>query len=60
MTRKDYVLLAGAVMSALHNAKGPGELSGVIATAEKLAEHLARDNARFEKRRFLVACGVAK
>lgn len=60
MTRKDYILLANALASAKPE---------YVPTAspfneqwrddcEAVADALAADNARFERERFLKACGV--
>lgn len=59
MTKKDYELLAAAVRAALHEAGSNLSFeSGVIATAEKLADRLALDNQRFDRARFIAACGI--
>jgi hypothetical protein len=55
MTRKDYVLIAQTL------AQFTGDSGDVIdrdAIAQKLADALATDNPRFDRFRFLVACGV--
>lgn len=65
MTRKDYVLIADAVRST-KPVSGPGlsaaELTGQQAqyewTAGVLAGRLAVTNPRFDRQRFLTACGV--
>lgn len=57
MTRKDYVLIAAAIAkmpdfaSSLRTAKA--------SAAASLADALASDNARFDRERFLKACGVS-
>jgi hypothetical protein len=58
MTRKDYVLIAEAIKRA-HNE---GEVSaecrrGTFEAAHYIAFALRRTNPRFEKSRFMAACG---
>ena len=55
MTRKDYVLLAAAIASA--DCYDDGELIGP-AVVQAIADALAQDNPRFDRDRFLTACGV--
>jgi hypothetical protein len=55
MTRKDYVLIA-AVIKAASDAPGYSERNAFVAFA--LADALALDNPRFDRARFLTACGV--
>lgn len=72
MTRKDYVLIAGAIKSVLNvvseeidnpnlsdrgRAVLAGERAGIHGTALRLADTLRQDNPRFEWKRFMVACG---
>ena len=54
MTRKDYVLIAEAISGAV---KAHGETGCVRLAAENLAHLLRRDNPRFERARFMEACG---
>lgn len=65
MTRKDYVAIAEAVMSARREItlKEPHDSredldDGVSYAAEFIADVMARDNPRFDRARFLKACGV--
>lgn len=65
MTRKDYVAIAQAIRAARHDvtSKEPAEsqvdmLDGTSLSAEHIADALARDNARFDRARFIAACGV--
>lgn len=62
MTRKDYEVIAKAI-------KGSLILSGKMEwqdhyvkqyrmTAERIADALERDNERFDKTRFMSACGI--
>ena len=60
MTRKDYKLIAEVFKSANENWLGFSETpSAVLAgTARSLATQLAQENPRFDRARFLEACGV--
>ena len=55
MTKKDYTLIASAVYSALIDGADPQELRGV---ASHLANKLQADNNKFNRAKFLEACGV--
>lgn len=57
VTRKDYILIAAALKRAQAQEARDGIPSYGYA-ARFLADALARDNARFEPRRFLDAAGV--
>ncbi len=67
MTRKDFLLISDAVRCARRdNTSGVGprnDLSdhnrGVAWVARNLADALAHDNPRFDRERFLKACGVS-
>jgi hypothetical protein len=61
MTRRDYVLIAAALKGAhdSHIHTLPGAI-GVRTAALTLADTLAQDNPRFDRDRFLKACGVAQ
>ncbi len=53
MTRKDYVIIAGALRRALLES-GPGACAdGVVLAAENVADVLAADNPRFDRDKFL-------
>lgn len=59
MTRKDYVMLARVIAS--HRAaydEGETQLIGADSLVERIADALAADNPRFDRARFLKACGV--
>lgn len=63
MSRKDYVMIAAALMRARSLVPDTGdyrvhELLGVTQAATCLANELARANAAFDRVRFLKACGV--
>lgn len=57
MTRKDYI----AIARALNNAKPEGPLAAFrqhTQDCNAVADALQRDNERFDRDRFLTACGV--
>ena len=65
MTKKDYERIAAALKTARADiqTKEPGEshadlLDGVAYAAEYLADTLFMENSRFDRTRFLTACGV--
>lgn len=59
MTKKDYILIAEAIKKTSDSAKGNlSEECAVQATACNIADVLERDNTRFDRSRFLEACGV--
>ena len=66
MTRKDYQLIANALFRARVDIirKEPDEshkdlTDGVGYAADWLADALASDNPRFDRAKFLRACGLA-
>jgi hypothetical protein len=67
MTRKDYVLIAAALKDARpipkhelyaldHNERLCADTYRNV--ARSIADALAKDNPRFDRERFLTACGV--
>lgn len=55
MTKKHYIEIA----SILKSERNFGEHQPTVdAIAKELASFLKRDNARFDKSKFLTACGV--
>jgi len=59
MTRKDYVAIAAAINHAAQRAEAEtGTVRGADIAAEEIASVMANDNARFNRARFLKACGV--
>lgn len=58
MTRKDYVAIAAAIETAYRNAPGGNGQAQIYALASAIADHMAADNARFDRERFMRACGV--
>lgn len=64
MTRKDYVLIAQAIKETIPS-RIVTEIDaafnrGAGWTAHNIADALEKDNPRFDRERFLAACGVAK
>lgn len=65
MTRKDYIAIAAAFVAARADitTKEPDTshrdmYDGASLAAEYVADVMARDNPRFDRARFLKACGV--
>lgn len=65
MTHKDYQFIAAAFAASRSDVvtKEPDEahadmLDGIDLVAEHVADALARDNTRFDRQKFLDACGV--
>jgi hypothetical protein len=63
MTRKDYELIARAFRITKETVRTDTldpvmRTAGVNMAAKELAAALSRDNARFNRERFLQACGV--
>lgn len=56
MSRKDYILIAGAVRKTIMQECGAEASDALLMLAEELAARLARDNPRFDPKRFLDAC----
>jgi hypothetical protein len=73
MTRKDYVMIAETLrglLADIERESGPmavcdrtralmaGEHLGVRHVASRLADQLRQDNPRFDRTRFMAACGL--
>ena len=62
MTKKDYILIADVIRTvyeAEHNMLLNHDTSKAIRVlAKMLTEGLARENTRFDKEKFLKACGI--
>jgi hypothetical protein len=60
MTRKDYQLIADSIKASRDNWEGftPDAQEAIDGLARSLGSKLAQDNARFDRARFLDACGV--
>lgn len=60
MTRNDYEALAKAILSTKQKFQLAEVTSGIYVirmTAEAIADELSADNARFDRSKFLAACG---
>jgi hypothetical protein len=60
VTRKDYVLIAGAIRRAteLHRLNRMyGAADAILRAAAEIADDLARDNPNFDRALFMKACG---
>lgn len=67
MTRKDYVMLAGIIkdcnlIPTLNKNKEEGLIQADIlfTVASQLAYKLVQDNPRFDRNKFMTACGLGK
>ena len=58
MTRKDYILLADALMSARNECRSAEAMLGTVYAACYIADKLASDNPRFDRERFLKAASA--
>jgi hypothetical protein len=58
MTRKDYQLIADVIKTTRKVEQGETVLVSVAHLVNTLATDLKIDNPRFDRARFLVACGV--
>ena len=58
MTKKDYVLIARAFVLAAEANDSTGYRLARYDVARILCESLAMDNPKFDRARFLAACGV--
>jgi hypothetical protein len=58
MTRRDFLLISGALRQAMDRTQSPSIRAGVAAAAYEMAEALGRGNQQFDKGRFLADAGV--
>lgn len=66
MTKKDYELIASAIEHELYGNRAHSEpnhaaecaITALICLANEIAERLEAQNPRFDRDRFLLACGV--
>ena len=63
MTRKDYIAIAAALKAArvTNGTNNPNRalyLNGIANAANRIADAMQADNARFDRARFLAACEV--
>ena len=63
MTRKDYIAIAAVFNARAQMARNiqnsASRLTHYTEIMGDMADMLARDNARFDRSRFLKACGIA-
>jgi hypothetical protein len=59
VTRKDYEAIASCIRGEREGWSQPEPRIAVSRIARHLAEIMAADNPRFDRKRFLAACGVA-
>ena len=65
MTRKDYILIAAAIRETLLPEPETGiappdwQVFATHRVALRLADQLRQDNPRFDRTRFMAACGIA-
>lgn len=59
MTRKDFIMLAEAVNEALTRFDRPNHNKAVREVAKNIATKCKTSNPRFDRQRFLRACGVS-
>lgn len=60
MTRKDYIALADTILAAKRATPDTdATILGIDIATRSIADALAADNPRFDRARFLAACGVA-
>ena len=58
MTRKDYVAIAAALLAARQLCETDNQRRGTERAVHCVSQVMARDNPRFDRVRFLKACGV--
>lgn len=57
MTRKDYELIARSIKWEISGFYGELERTAIASTVERLARAFAAENPRFDRERFIKACG---
>lgn len=63
MSKKHYEAIAAIIASTYRNAalyNDAGRLETLETTAARLADYFATDNPRFDRERFLAACGIGE
>lgn len=58
MTRKDYVATAEILEVLVASTDTIDELNLIIDAVDQFAEMFAKDNPRFDRTRFVRACGI--
>jgi hypothetical protein len=56
MTKKDYILIARAILAVRQRTTDKTELRTISAVVDSLCGELARDNSRFNHTVFIQAC----
>lgn len=60
MTRKDYIAIAKMIHATINSFdNGDRAEIGAEMAARNIADVMQQDNARFDRARFLKACGIA-
>jgi hypothetical protein len=57
MSRRDYILIADAIRSVLDQVNDRSVIEPIV---HAIATCMQRDNPRFDRRRFVAACGIAE
>jgi hypothetical protein len=60
MTKKDYIRIANVIRLASTINDAQGYRAAIADIRILMAESLAQENPKFDRERFLAACGVAK
>lgn len=58
MTKKDFKVIAASIHDMAEEFRGSPHYERVVKGAQEFAERLAINNARFDRTKFLWACGV--
>jgi hypothetical protein len=58
MSKKDYVAIAAVFRGQVETKADPKRVQMIRILAHGIADVMARDNSRFDRARFLQACGV--
>lgn len=58
MTKKHFIAIAAGIYVELQNTRSTSEDRAIENTARRLASIFAEENPRFDRSRFLAACGV--
>jgi len=60
MSRKDYVMVAAEFAWVLKRHESKEAVAALSELANELANGFKRDNSRFDRQRFLTACGLSE
>lgn len=58
MSKRDYEMIAGVLSDHHRDETSEGYAAAVAAIANQFADELAKANPRFNRTRFLAACGA--